>query len=369
MERRGLSGLEWRRMANPLRFDLLHDDPDEARAAALAALDRGQLVLVPTETVYGLAAREDRPEALARLDAVKPGRDRPFSLAVPSLLVVADRLQPPSAVVGRITSRWWPGPVTLVLPRRGGGSLGLRVPGHAWTGRLVAEAGAPLCLPSANSPGASAPVSLEQVEADVLAAAAVVVDGGRAALGEASSVLRPGREALVILREGVVSRTDLARHAAPRVLVVCSGNTCRSPMGAALLTAAYAEAAQRRQDLVPARVASAGVMAGPGSPASSGARSALAARGLDLSDHASAPLAAVLDDSVDLILGMTSSHVALLSDYAAGSAVRVELFDPEGGEVEDPFGGSPAVYDRCAAALGSMARRRAAALASQGDTR
>jgi len=131
-----------------------------------------------------------------------------------------------------------------------------------------------------------------------------------------------------------------------RILFVCTGNTCRSPMAEALARRAVAE---RGGDHV--TVASAGVAGSGGSPASAGARSAAASAGLDLSGHRSSGLTAERVEEADLILTMSPSHLvplvdmgagdraALLTDFAAGE-------DPEGvpDSVLDPFGGPDAVY-------------------------
>jgi L-threonylcarbamoyladenylate synthase len=202
----------------------LTDDPARARDAALAALERGELVVVPTETVYGLAGREDRAAALARLDAVKPGRNRPYSLAVASADMLAGRLAPWPRGARRIAARWWPGPVTQLLPDRSGELLGVRVPGHPFTRELAQHAGAPLWLPSANAPGQPPPREVGDIEPAVLAAAAVVLDGGRAAgrdqhRGRAAAAV-PARA-----RAGVVGPASCCAMPGSLVLVVCTGNT------------------------------------------------------------------------------------------------------------------------------------------------
>ena len=354
------------------RFDLSRDDPERARAEAAAALDAGQLVVIPTETVYGLAAREDRPEAVERLRHFKADRTGPFSLAVPSLEAMAPRLAPLGPVARRIAARWWPGPVTQVLAARSGPPLGVRVPGHAWTRDLLGHVGVPLLLPSANATGRPAPVSPDQLEDAVLAETAVLVDDGKAALGAASSVVAPGSCFLRILREGVVSRADLRRHALGTLVVVCSGNTCRSPMAAALLEAALLEGQQHDPRLVVPSVRSAGAYSSPGRPASGHAVAAMQQRGLDITGHSTHPLAAADLLGADLVLCMTRAHVAavhellgLLPGEAPGATgpagPRVELFDPQGNDVGDPFGGSLADYNACAADLARMAGMRAAA--------
>lgn len=345
-------------------YDVSGDDPTacgDALDAATAALARGELVLVPTETVYGVAARSDRPEARARLERLKDGRSGPYSHAIASLADAPAPTRPWPSLL-RIVDRWWPGPVTLVVDAPDGGTVGLRVPGLAVVRALAERAGVPLLLPSANRPGEAAPSCLEDVPDDVRAACAVVLDGGRAALGEASSVVRAWPGLLRVLREGVITTAELAERAAPIVLVVCSGNTCRSPMAERLLAAEFASAAEADGALVVPTVVSAGTFAGPGQPASSHAVDALAARGLSLDGHHSRPVDEALAESADVILTMTRDHAAALLSASPGLADRVQPFDPDGRDVDDPFGGSREVYERCAAALATMAERRVAAL-------
>ena len=323
-------------MPPPQRFDLSRDDPSAARDAAAAALERGELVVLPTETVYGLAAREDRPAALRRLEVVKHGRLQPYSLAVASPEMLADRLAPLPRLARRIADRWWPGPVTQLLPTRDGPLVGVRVPGHAWTRELIAQVGVPLLLPSANPPGEAAP---------------------RDAGGIDGAVLEPRAWVLRVAREGVIGRGDLERQILPRILIVCSGNTCRSPIAQKLLERELRRAAGEEW-MVPV-IESAGLQAMPGLSATELSIEALAARGLDLSGHRTRPVDRALLERTDLALGMTIRHVELLRDRTAGRPLPVELFDPAGHDVEDPFGGTAAEYRSVTVALERMAQERA----------
>ncbi len=359
-------------MSASLTFTLSGDGSDfdeSALSAALEALDRGELVLVPTETVYGVAARSDRPAARERLELLKDGRQAPYSHAVTGLDNVPSLAQAPWPSLQRIVERWWPGPVTVVVDDADGGTVGLRVPGHEFTRELVRRAGVPLLLPSANRPGEDAPRDFSSIHPEVRAACSVQIDGGTAALGEASTVVRSWPGLLRVLREGVIRSDDLRQRAAPVILVVCSGNTCRSPMAERLLAAEFAAAAESDPALIVPRIVSAGTFAGPGHGASAHAVDALEARGLVLDDHRSQPVDDALATSADLILTMTRSHAEALMTLSPSVASRVEPFDPMGRDVEDPFGGSRAIYDRCAAAIAGMAERRVAALVEARGTR
>jgi tRNA threonylcarbamoyl adenosine modification protein (Sua5/YciO/YrdC/YwlC family) len=159
-----------------------------ALAAAEAALDDGAVVAVPTDTVYGLAARIDRPEGIAAVFAAKR---RPADLALPVLVGegrqigdVAGRW-PESAAI--LAARYWPGPLTLVVPARegvgrllgSGDTVGVRQPRHRFIRRLCGVVG-PLAVTSANLHG-SPPLTRAADVAEAFAAdeVALVVDGGR----------------------------------------------------------------------------------------------------------------------------------------------------------------------------------------------
>lgn len=135
-----------------------------------------------------------------------------------------------------------------------------------------------------------------------------------------------------------------------RVLLVCTGNTCRSPMAAALLSQRWKQAAPERE----LEVLSAGTGSVPGEPASAHAVTAMSGRGLDLTGHRSQAAAGTLLESADLILTMTTRH----KDYILGNwpalAGRVYTLGEYAGtpqDVADPFGGTLADYEATASEL------------------
>ena len=176
-------------------MDFLTPDAEGvARAAVL--LKSGSVVAFPTDTVYGLAARAADRRAVLKVYEIK-GR----SLSQPLVLMVAEPAQlkdwvEPSAYARKLMERWWPGPLTLVLPatRRvtpplGAGrprTLGVRIPDHPVALALLRAAGEPLATTSANPTGR--PPAMTPIEA-ALTGVAAVLDGGRAAGGTPSTVL------------------------------------------------------------------------------------------------------------------------------------------------------------------------------------
>ncbi len=184
----------------------------------MAALAAGELIVFPTETVYGLGADACSEAAVARLVAVR-GRDA----GKPILVLVAD-LRMAAAVAAdipdaarRLAARFWPGPLTLVLPARAGlpaalsagtGTIGVRVPGHAVAAALVAGLGGPVTAPSANPPGAAPPRRVAESRAYFGARVVVYVDGGELP-GGASTVAAVEGERVRVLRPGPVGEVAL----------------------------------------------------------------------------------------------------------------------------------------------------------------
>ncbi len=189
--------------------------------AAAAALRRGALVGMPTETVYGLAGDAGNPEAVARIFAAK-GRPsfNPLISHVASLEMASKEGRLDERAIA-LAERFWPGPVTLVVPvsdsgntselaRAGLGSVGLRMPAHPLALALLEEFGGPVSAPSANPSGKLSPTRPEDVERDLGEQVELVLDGGECEKGIESSIvaLMPG-EPPRLLRPGAVSRAQL----------------------------------------------------------------------------------------------------------------------------------------------------------------
>jgi L-threonylcarbamoyladenylate synthase len=224
----------------PFETEILRYDGEAIdRAARLIA--EGQPVAVPTETVYGLAADATNPDAVARIYAAKgrPGFN-PLIVHVRDLQS-AERLGVFDEASRQAAERWWPGPLTLVVPLRpdsgiapavtaGLGTIALRCPASPAMRDLLAASGRPLAAPSANASGGISPTEAGHVLDSLGGRIALIVDGGPTALGLESTVvafdgakprlLRPGP---IVLEEAglaeasgkIESPGQLASHYAP----------------------------------------------------------------------------------------------------------------------------------------------------------
>jgi L-threonylcarbamoyladenylate synthase len=193
---------------------------------AAALLRGGQLVAFPTETVYGLGADATNDRAVAAIFAAK-GRPA-FN---PLIVHVADTgaaraLTLWNETADRLAAAFWPGPLTLVLPRAadcpvsllasaGLDTLAVRVPAHPVAQRLLRAAGVPVAAPSANISGRISPTQAAHVAASLSDAVALILDGGACAVGLESTVVAVDGDAVTLLRHGAVTREDLERLVGP----------------------------------------------------------------------------------------------------------------------------------------------------------
>lgn len=184
------------------------------RAAAL--LRCGELVAVPTETVYGLAANGLDEEAVAAIYEVK-GRPekKPLSLMVPGAESIGEYCEDVPDCAYALAEKFWPGPLTLILKAKslvpaivcaGGETVGLRCPDHPMTLELLRLAGVPFAAPSANPSGAESPKDAEKVAEYFDGKIAAIVDGGPCGFGRESTILDLSRKPYRILRQGALSK-------------------------------------------------------------------------------------------------------------------------------------------------------------------
>ncbi|MDQ6712613.1 MAG: L-threonylcarbamoyladenylate synthase [Candidatus Dormibacteraeota bacterium] len=187
-------------------------DPSHIAQAA-ERLRAGAVIAFPTDTLYGVGARAADPAAVARLYQVKR---RPSGQ--PMVLLVRDRDQAErfavvSAAAADLMARFWPGPLTLVLPARvrSDDSIAVRAPNHDVALALLTSLGEPMASSSANPAGQSPPVDADQVIAALGDELDLVLDAGPCAIGQPSTILDLSGAEPRILRQGAIASAELIR--------------------------------------------------------------------------------------------------------------------------------------------------------------
>ena len=206
----------------PMARVLRADDPHALDQAA-ELLARGDVVALPTETVYGLAGVSTRSDAIARIYAVKRRPSHNPLISHVADMAMAERYAHMDEMSFRLAQAFWPGPLTLVLPLRrdaagggitpastaGGDTAALRAP-RGFAQGLIARLDLPLAMPSANRSGRISPTSARHVLDDLGADLSLIVDAGPAEIGVESTVVRVRPDGIDILRAGVITPDQIA---------------------------------------------------------------------------------------------------------------------------------------------------------------
>jgi tRNA threonylcarbamoyl adenosine modification protein (Sua5/YciO/YrdC/YwlC family) len=365
----------------PIHIDLRQtDDTRDAVHRAVQTLAEGKLVVFPTETVYGLGASARSAAGVERIFAAK-GRslDAPLALAIKSAEEALDYAPRPGKLAERFARRCWPGPVTLVVDNKSeeslvrrlpqsvqqavspNGTVGLRVPAHNIVLDVLGMLSGPIALTSANLSGEPDAKTAEEAVRSLRDHIALVLNDGPCRYGQPSTVVQVSANEYNCLREGVVGKSALDRLSAMIVLLVCTGNTCRSAMGEMLLKKIVSEklncpiADLEQRGIV---VTSAGVAAVPGCAASIEGVEVLQERGLDISKHESQPLTDKLVRHADMILTMTNGHRHAILRRWPEAISRTMTLRLDGGDINDPIGGPKELYRECADQVEQALRQR-----------
>jgi len=192
---------------------------DENIEKAGNLIKSGEVVGIPTETVYGLAADATNPEAVSKIFVAK-GRpqDNPLIVHIADKSDMEKYAHDIPEIAYRIADKFWPGPLTMVLPKKdiipevtSGGldTVGIRFPANAIAQKIIKSAGVPLAAPSANLSGKPSTTTAKHVYDDMNGRISAIVDGGACSVGVESTVISFSGEDVIILRPGFVSKEDL----------------------------------------------------------------------------------------------------------------------------------------------------------------
>ena len=345
-------------------------------------LEKGGLVAIPTETVYGLACRAE-PGAIAKLDAVK-GRnpDKRYTLHIGSPETIFDFVPTITMRAQKLIQATWPGPLTIVFElteadledRKAfygndiseilyrSGTLGVRCPDDELTTQILDTAVVPIVAPSANPSDQKPAINAQEVANYFDGQIEMIVDNGITACqySQSSTVVKVTEKDITVLREGVYSKDEVLARSVVQLTFVCTGNTCRSPMAEGLCRKHFANILNCNLDEVDSfgyKVRSAGVAAFDGSPVSSNAVNACRQRGIDISSYRSSLLTEEMVEQSDLLFVMSSAHLEHVLAYFPEAEFKTFLLD-ENGNISDPVGQSEAVYLRCADQIEKAIERR-----------
>ncbi len=333
-----------------VKLDSLNIKVDYLKEAA-DILAKGGLVIIPTETVYGVAANSLNPKAVEKLYEIK-GRpkNKPFSLHIAKKEKVEEFACAIPQAAYKLMSKFWPGPLTVILKTKAQDTIGIRMPDNEIALRLIDLANVPVICPSANISGRPAPINFNDAIKDLQGLVDFAIDAGGTRLKVESSVVDCTVHPPQVLREAAIKKEVIEAVLKKKtVLFICTGNSCRSVMAQALLEKKLKE--KNRNDI---EVLSAGIMMMSGLGASEFTKEILKREGMDVSCHRSQRAAKELLRKSDIILVMEKIHEERILEEAPDVKNRLFLLKEFANEVKisdnslditDPIAGSIEFYE------------------------
>ena len=327
-------------------------DTEDFYSLLIEYLNKGKIIAIPTDTVYGFAVDGTNSKALAGLKKIKKRVEKPFTF-----FISRNRIEDYAYLVKRkIIECFIPGPITVILKRKvekilplKTNKIGIRIPQIDFIIKLLSKYKNPLAVTSANRSGELTLHSALDID-EQFPGIDLVVDGGNL-VSEPSTVVDLTTTPPTVMRKGAVSileiekvygmNVSLAQNLKFNVLFVCSGNTCRSPMAEGIL--------KTMVDKDRCHIRSAGTLPMDGFPASENSVQVVKEYGGSIKDHVSQTITKELIDWADLILVMGYKHFQHIIDIQPNAVSKTSLLKEykrkvKYNEISDPVGQNIVAY-------------------------
>ncbi len=315
----------------------------------IKCLSDGGIVILPTETVYGIAARKDNKKSVDRLLEI---RKSPPDKNLTTVIGNKDQLRKYVKVCApsteRIIAKFMPGPITIVFDYE---DIGIRLPDNDFTCEILSECNFPVVLPSANLSGEEPKVTGEDAIREFFDKVDIIVDAGPTRYKAPSTVIRSGYGVLKELRSGVISFNEIRKSAMMTILFVCTGNTCRSPLAeifAKSLLAQKYEVPMKDLAEFGFNIMSGGIATWEGLAASNFAVESANKYNLDLTNHKAKQISVQLIKEADCIFCMSEEHISYILKLCPDSIIKVKKLRSDGENIQDPAFASYKEYETCA---------------------
>ncbi len=321
-------------------------DPDLSKIRDIARVSReGKVIGFPTETVYGIGAPMSVAKISETLDQIKQRKpDKAYSFHIGNWDML-DYLKLKRTPAFRFLAKdFMPGPMTAVVKADNGEKIGLRYPKNIFCSALINAVGEPFVATSANISGSPSPYTADDVIKQLNGQIDYLIDGGATEYKADSTVVDFSGAEPVILRQGAefkkieaaIQKVKDGKFPRKKILIVCTGNSCRSPMAAGWLE----NELKHKGLLEQIEISSCGIGARGGSSATSEAIYIMKNREIDISKHRSRPCSREDVMESDLIFAMSQEHYMFLAGLVPQAKEKIKILN-----IPDPIGMGMMIYE------------------------